>query len=328
MHSIRPLVLAAALAVIMTLALTGCAAPAPSPVSASTPEPVTLKIAVLPILDTLPMYVAQKEGFFEAHGIRVEFVPVKNAIERDQLIAAGQADGMINEPLSTMFFNQEEIQVQIVRYARAATKDGSLFSILVAKNSGISSVQEIKGVEIGVSQGTVIDYLTDRLLEAEGLQHGEIKNIAIPDLTVRMSLLGTGELKAATLPEPLASLAAQQGATVLLSDTSHPEYSYSTITFRKAVIDQNPGAIRAFLAAIEDATARINSDPSQYSTLLVEQKLVPAPLEGTFQVPQVVTASVPDKQQWEDALEWAKSEGLLSHDVSYEDSVSAEYLPE
>jgi hypothetical protein len=45
----------------------------------------------------------------------------------------------------------------------------------------------------------------------------------------RMSLLGSGELPAATLPDPLSLLAEQQGAVVVLDDTSHPEISYSTL---------------------------------------------------------------------------------------------------
>jgi ABC-type nitrate/sulfonate/bicarbonate transport system substrate-binding protein len=59
-------------------------------------EMVTLKLALLRILDTLPMYVAQQEGLFEAKGVKVEFIPAASAAERDQIITAGQADGMIN----------------------------------------------------------------------------------------------------------------------------------------------------------------------------------------------------------------------------------------
>ena len=47
---------------ILIIAL-GLLASACSP-SAQTPEPVTLRIAVLPILDALPMYVAQTNGYF------------------------------------------------------------------------------------------------------------------------------------------------------------------------------------------------------------------------------------------------------------------------
>ena len=54
-------------------------------------EPVTLKIAVLPIMDALPMFVAEADGLFESHGVNVEFIPVASAPERVQIMQAGQA---------------------------------------------------------------------------------------------------------------------------------------------------------------------------------------------------------------------------------------------
>ena len=318
----------ASVSLIALLALVlGACSQAVLPAGSGSNELTTLKIAVLPILDALPMHVAQQAGLFEAHGVKVEFIPVGSAPERDQLISAGQADGMINESVSTIFYNKDQVQVQIVRYARAAAPEGALFSLLASGKSGITTVDELKGVEIGVSQGTVIEYLNDRLLQTEGLAEGEIKVIAVPKLDYRLTLLGSGELKAAVLPEPLASLAVLQGAKVILDDTRHPEYSYSTIAFRKVVIDRHPEAIRAFLAAIEDATLQINADPGQYNDLLLELKLIPLALDGIFKLPKFVTAGVPTEEQWNDSLVWTKQEGLVSKDVSYTDSVNASFLP-
>jgi NitT/TauT family transport system substrate-binding protein len=312
----------AAFALIFSLTLAGCV-----PTTPEASGPVTLKLAVIPVLETLPLYVAQSEGLFEAQGLQVEFIPAASAPVRDQLIASGEADGMINEVLTTMLNNRDQVQVQIVRYARTATAEAPLFRILASAKSGISDAQGLKGVEIGVSQGTVIEYLTDRLLQAEGLSPNEIKTVAVPGISDRMALLESGELSAAMLPDPLSSLAVLQGAVVALDDTSHPEYSFSTITFRKAVIDQHPQAIRAFLAAMEEAVTMINADPTRWDALLSEQNLVPAPLQGTFQLPKFATAGVPNQAQWDDVLAWAKEKGLLSQDLSYAETVTGAYLP-
>jgi NitT/TauT family transport system substrate-binding protein len=142
-----------------------------------------------------------------------------------------------------------------------------------------------------------------------------------------MALLGTGELKAAMLPEPLSSLAVQNGARPILDDTTKPEISYSTYAFRKPVIDQHPDAIRAFLAAIEEAITLINQDPQKWSTLLVDQKVVPQPIAGSFQIPTFVTAGVPSQAQWDDVLAWALAKGLIEQELSYKDSVTDKYLP-
>lgn len=316
--------------IVLGLLATLLAACAPNPPAESTTapvEPVTLKIAVLPIMDNLPMYVAEQEGLFEAYNLKVEFIPVASAAERDQVIASGQADGMINEVVSAHLYNKDQIQIQIVRFSRTATSASPQYYILASGQSGITTVEGLKGIEIGISQGTVIEYITDRLLQAEGLSSGDIKTIAVPSIADRMSLLSAGELNAATLPDPLSFLAIQQGAVIVLDDSKHPEFGYSTLSFRKQVVDQNPAAIRAFLAAVEEATKMINNDPTKWETLLVERQLVPQPLMGTYQVPPYPNASVPSQAQWEDVSAWMKEKGLLEQDVSYSDSVNASFLP-
>jgi NitT/TauT family transport system substrate-binding protein len=301
--------------------------PTTEPVSGPTPEPVTLKIALLPIIDTLPMYVAQQEGLFAKYGINVEFVPVGAAPERDQLIAAGQADGMINELLSTFFFNKAGTQVQVVRYALVPTAEAGHFFILASKDSGITTPEGLKGVEIGVSQGTVIEYVTERLLQAAGLAADEIKTIAVPKISDRMSLLASGGIKAGVMPDPLAALAVQGGAVIVLDDAQYPQYGFSVISFRKAVIDAHPDAIRGFLGAIEEATALVNANPEKYTTLLSDKKLVPEPLLQTYRVPPFPQQGIPSESEWQDALEWAKAKGLLDVDVSYAETVTSSYLP-
>src|SRR5512143_1267218 len=183
--------------VLLAVLLSACGGAAPT-----AQEDPTLKIAVLPILDALPMYVADAQGYYKAAGITVTFVPVASAAERDQLMQAGQIDGMINDLVSTVLYNKDTQKITIVRFARTATTEAAQYSIVAAKGSGITKPSDLKGVEIGISEATVIAYTTDRLLAAEGLAASDIKTIAIPKIPDRLTMLSSGQLKAANLPEP------------------------------------------------------------------------------------------------------------------------------
>lgn len=318
----------AAISITLIIFLLGaCSTATPSPESQTTPEPVTIKVAVIPVMDTLALYVAQQESLYAKYNVKVEFIPVGSAPERDQLIAASQADAMINEVVSTLFYNREITQVQIVRYARTASAEAPLFHILAAAQSGITTPDGLRGVEIGISQGTIIEYLTDRLLQAQGFSNEEIKVVAVPKISDRMSLLASGEVQAAMLPDPLTFLAQQQGAVIVLDDATIPELSFSTLTIRKAFIDEHPEAVRGFLAAIEEATALLNAEPEKYYGLLSEQKLVPETVLEGYKLGAFPTAGVPTEAQWNDVMAWAQEKGLLDVDVSYKESVTAEYLP-
>jgi len=313
------------IALVITVVV-ACSPAEPSTTHAPPGEPVTLKIAVLPIIDTLPLYVAQQQDFFENHNIAVELVPVASAPERVQLMAAGQVDGTINETLAVMQFNKENVQVQAVRYALRPVEGYGHFFILASGQSNITTPDELKNVEIGVSQGTIIEYVTERLLQDEGLSTSEIKTIPVPKIPDRMALLASGELSAATLPDPLGALAVQSGAVIVMDDSAHPEYGFSIYSFRSEVIEANPGAVTNFLLAIDEAINQINSDPTKYTAILSEANIVPPPLLEAYKVPPFPLAGVPTEAEWNDALSWAKDKGMLDTDVSYADSVNHSLL--
>lgn len=290
-------------------------------------EAVTIRVGVLPILDSLPLYIAEEQGYFEGKGVGVSFVPVASAPERDQLMQSGQIDAMINELVSVLFYNRDEVQVVAVRFARTATETYPVFRIVASASSDVETLDDLRGVPIGISEGTVIEYTTDRILTKAGFAPQEIATVAVPKIPDRLSLLESGQLQAANLPDPAASLAIFKGARPIIDDTTYPEISSSLISFSKPFLDEHPEAVRAFLAALEEAVSDLNADKGRWNDLLVEKGLVPPPLLETYALPDFATAGVPSRAQFADALEWAMSHDLVQRGVDYETSVDGSYLP-
>jgi NitT/TauT family transport system substrate-binding protein len=312
--------------VIFSILLAACAPAAQAPTNTPTfgldpAHPVKVRLALLPILDALPIYVAQEKGYFKNFGLEVEFVPANSAVERDQLMAAGQADGMINDLVSVVLYDRDQVTVQVVRFAQAASQGFPVYRIVASQQSGITDVNGLRGVQIGISQGSVIDYVTDRLLTAGGLSSQEIQTIAVPKMADRLSLLASGALKAATLPEPFASMAVKAGGKVILDDSSHPELGNSVISFRKSFIDANPAAVQAFLTAVDEATAVIDKDLTAWSDVLSKYHLLPADLLATYRIPPFPYYSWPTRPQFEDVVAWATARQLIEKPVEYNQAI-------
>jgi len=306
---------------LFSVVVAACASPA------AKPEDTNLKMGLLPIMDILPFHVAQQEGYFQEEGITVDFVPVNSAQERDTLMQTGQIDGELTDLISVGIFNKDKPQLKIVRTARKAYPNSPQFRILAAPNSNINSVADLKGVKIGISQNTIIEYLTDRLLEAEGLPQDEISVQEVSQIPVRFELLMKGQIKAATLPDPLASGAVAAGAKVLVDDSTHTKFAQSVLAFRIDSLKSKPDTIKKFLKAWEKAAKAINEHPEKYKGLLIEKGRVPKSIQGTYAMPPFPEASVPTKAQWQDVVDWLLSKKLIKKPVSYENSVDASFLP-
>jgi NitT/TauT family transport system substrate-binding protein len=286
-----------------------------------------LKVALLPILDSFPFYVAKAEGYFKEAGIHVTAVPVASALDRDQLMQSGSIDGMLTEMTTTASFNRKNVQVRIVRVSRTAYSDSPLFRVLAAPGSGISSPQKLARIPIGISKNTIIEYVTDRLLAASGLKKEDILKISVPVIPERYHLLMQGQIRAATLPDPLAKSALVAGALDVIDDSNYPHYSVSVLGFTVSALNEKPQAVRLFLQAWNRAAETINEKPEAFRPLLLKKIRVPKNIEHTYIIPLYPGNTVPDSEEWADVMDWMVEKGLLKTGLPYKDSVTKAFLP-
>jgi NitT/TauT family transport system substrate-binding protein len=315
------LVLVLTIVAMLSLSLAAC-------VPGDKTEDTNLKMGLLPILDILPFYVADQEGYFAAEGISVEFVPVKSAQERDALMQAGEIDGMLNDLISTGLFNRDKAQIQIVATARRAYPESPQFRVLAAPDSGITSAQDLAGVPIGISQNTVIEYITDRLLEAEGLSRDQIQYLEVSAIPVRFEQLMAGQIQAVTLPDPLGQGAMAAGAILVVDDSHYTQYSQSVLSFSTGAIESKPNTVQKFLKAWNRAVQDLNGNPGQFADLLVEKGRVPESIQGSYKMPPFPEGEVPSQAEWQDVVDWLLDKGLIDHSLAYEDSISTDFVGE
>jgi NitT/TauT family transport system substrate-binding protein len=285
-----------------------------------------LTIGVLPIIEVIPLYVAQQEGFFEKHGLDVEVVLTKGAQERDALMQAGELDAMWTDPVAVGLFNRETPQVVVVAKGYYASSDLVMFQILGAPESGLTSAADLVGVPIGLSQNTVAQYITERLLTTEGLAPEEIEVVEISAIPVRFEQLMEGQVQAAAIPDPLGRGAIANGAVPLVKDTAHPQYSQGVIAFRKNVVDDDPELVKRFLLAWDESVDALRSNPDAYRDMLIEKGRVPESIQSTYAVPLFPLRDITSQEEWRDVVEWMLDKGLLDEPLSYEGSVDTSFF--
>lgn len=296
-------------------------------VAVPTEEDTRLKIALIPVLDVIPIFIAEENGYFAEQGIQVEGVPVKSALERDVLIQTGQVDGMLTDLISNGVLNKNKVQVKAVYTSRRPYPGAPVFRILASPGTDIVTPADLKGIPIGVSQNTVIEYLTERMLAAEGLKPEEIVVQEVSAIPVRFEQLLNGNIRAATLPDPLAQGAIAAGARLIVDDSKYADLSQSVLTFRIETLTARPNTIRKFLAAWEKAVRELNANSDRYQGVLIEQGRVPESIQDSYKMPPFPERGVPSEAEIADIVAWLQEKGLVSRNIPYDEMVDEAFLP-
>ncbi len=285
----------------------------------TTPVGAALKVGILPDADSIPLIVAKEEGLFAATGQEIEIVSFHNPIERDSALQAGVIDGAISDVLAAAFANDNKQTVKITSLTNGR------YVLLTGKNSGINNLQELKGVEIAISSNTIIEYVTDRLLKSKGFTEEDIVKIAIPKIPVRLQMLEAGKVKAACLPEPLASVLLLKGANKIADSTELGE-APGIMLFTEESIQEKEAELQAFYQAYNQAVELINEDSDSYRELLVTKAGFPKEIKESFVFPEYEQAHLPAEETVKLVVDWLREKGLIESEFSYQDLVTDQFV--
>ena len=269
------------------------AAPEPEP----EPEVQDIKVALLPIIGPMPVYVAAEQGIFADHGLNVEVVPVGNGPAIVAGVIAGEFD--IGFAAMSVIANSHAEGLGVTTIAPAyfeKAPDNYVFGIMAV--DGINSMDDLKGKTFAMEGfGTISELGVMARLSSVGIDPDEINfiNIPIPEMEAAFA---QGRIDAAFVVEPFITAIQDTGhANVISSGALGQEVvgenrvliSGFFVTEETLAGDGADTAAR-FVAALEEATDAIYADLD--TALVNATEYVTVPLETM----QRITLPLWDKQ--------------------------------
>ncbi len=284
-----------------------------------------LKFGVLPVVQALPLYVAQEKGLFEAEGIKVEVIPFRTALEKDMALSSGNLDGNFGDLFTPIVLRSNGVDLRIVARNFKTGKNARMFAVIAGPKSGITDLKGLRGVPVGGSSNTIIDYVTSEILSRAGLKESEMQMMEIKSIPLRFQMLSSNQLKAATLPEPLATLAEFQGSRIL-GDDRDVELSNTVYVFSAKAIESRPTDIQKFLKALDKAVDLINEKPEEVRPIMNKNCNIPKPLRSNFGVPRFPKVDLPEKEKIESVISWLAKRESLTKIPEYKDVVDERFV--
>ena len=146
-------------------------------------------------------------------------------------------------------------------------------ALVVAKNSPIKSLKDLKGKKIAATKGTDPLLFTLQALETAGLNKKEVQLVHLqhPD---GKTALERGQVDAWAGLDPLMAAAQiQSGAKLLYRNVGFN--SYSVLSTKEQFAKQNPEAIEAVIKAYEQARKWAKANPDKLAELLARESKLP-----------------------------------------------------
>ena len=175
-----------------------------------------VKVGVLKLTSSAPIFVGVEKGFFKEFGVEPELVYFQAAAPIATALAAGQLDvgatGLTAALYNIVLGGQ---QLWIVADKGREWPGYPLGAIVVQKelwDAGLRSVKDLKGRRIGVTQlGSTFHYHIGNILEKNGLKLADVKIVPLQAMPATVEALKGKQVDAILVPQPFPGVAEAQG---------------------------------------------------------------------------------------------------------------------
>lgn len=286
---------------------TGGESPAPKK------DPAKVKVGLLKLTGSAPLFIAMEKGFFEEENLDVTFEWFEAAQPITVAAASGAVDvaaGGITASLYNMVAEGQKLQIVADKgrewpgYIQSA--------VMVHKDSGIESIKDLKGKKIGVTQtGSTFHYSAGRVLEKYGLSLSDVEIVPLGKLGAMNDTLKSRQVDAILTAEPNISLNVSEGyGKVLATVGDEIEYQIAAMIYSQKFAGNKDAAVR-FMKVYSKATQYY------YDAVLVKENGKAVPGQNYDEVINIIAKYTDQpKELIEKGLPYIDRDGrLLAEDI-------------
>lgn len=275
---------------------------------------------------TSQVIIADKQGFFEKElsGDNAEANVVKflNGPAINEAYASGDVDFSPMGGLPTLSGinntkGQTIVATDIENYGEA---------LIVASDSEIENLEDLKGKKVGYGVGTSDQIVLDAVLEDAGLSLDDISTVNLPDQNDGISSLLAGEVDAFWTFEPyLSNYQVENGVKVIADNSSFADLVVFTV--RTEFAEKYPELVVDLLRAIQDANEWIEEHPEEAVDVVAEETGSDrAGIEATYKsLKNTIVISDEDVKILNRTADFLKEDGVADDNFNVEDYIDTSF---
>jgi NitT/TauT family transport system substrate-binding protein len=305
---------AVAAAAVLIAGLAGCSGPTEpgggggggeQTLDPENPFPIT--VGTLPAGDYAPLFIADAEGYFEEEGLDVTIETIAGGAVGVTQLVSGDLHFSSATWANVLAAVSQGLELQVVREGTDSSKAG-INGILVSEDSGITSVEDLRGETVSVNtlQSATEVQLRD-CFSSEGLEPGDYDLVEVPFPEVGAALT-QGRIAGGFVPEPFITIGAEEGLVSILDTAVCNEDQANRST---QFAEENPEVVAAFVRAMDKATELALDDPQSVVDILPTITTLTPELAAAMVQPSFVRDGTPDLEGAQLTMDLMVEWGLL-----------------
>ncbi|WP_460774271.1 ABC transporter substrate-binding protein [Microbacterium sp. GXF7504] len=318
-----------AAALSLTTIFAGCGTSAPAADTASQPaEDDVLSMTVARGAVTIENSIlASEKGFWEEQGLDVDLQITggTGGASTNSALIAGEMDVAATDAVTAVRAINEGMPIIVV----AGTKDANpnqegeaSDGLIVPPGSPITDWKDLKGKKIGIPELGGLPHLTVvAALEENGIALDEVEFVPVP-MDALTAAAQNGQVDAIFTFSIFLLQAVDQGFTRIGTGVREflPYAPQVVWVATKEYAEQNPEALKRFLAGLALGTDFGNENPDEVRRVYRENTEYPAPFIDNVMQLDVLSVEF-NKGGWDKMLKVMKTLGEVDEDLTFEDLV-------
>ncbi|MCE2745560.1 MAG: ABC transporter substrate-binding protein [Burkholderiales bacterium] len=234
-----------------------------------------LRIGVSETILSLPLFIAEAEGFFQKRGVSVEFVQCVGGNRCVKNMLDGQSDLATATELPVVFNSFTRNDFAILTSFVSVSND---VKVVARTESKITEPGKLRDKTLGYVKGGARQYVLDLVLVYNGIDPNTVKLKAITPETA-LAALANKEVDALSIWEPFASrIELELGADVQLVPIPKLYTETFNLIGMQRAIKNRPQELERVVHALKDSTQFIQTHPERARALAARRLNVPVVL--------------------------------------------------
>ena len=228
-----------------------------------TEDSLALKIAVMPTLDCMPIYLLKDKQLYDSLKLDIRPRFFNAQMDCDTAIINGRVEGLVSDLVRTENLRKRGIRLDYLSSTNA------YWQLFTNRTARLKHLNQLGDKKIAMTRYSVTDYLTDRSMDTVKTKAMFYK-VQINNVFIRLNMLLNNEIDALWLTEPQATVARIHNNDIL-RDSRDFKINFGVLAFRSDLTrDKHRKAqLKEFVKAYNLACDSLNARGlAHYSNIL------------------------------------------------------------